>query len=230
MEIGAGLLTDPNHSTLNVTGALVAAVSAVAGISGRPDEAVAVATLSAAFQPMLQVQISWFLDVLRRFVRREPFAANEFETDLFESPAKQELLIRALDVSRFAATEEKRQAIAASIAAGFESDLAAARENDALRVIADLDLAHVLALKVLNGPRDLLNEAAFLNPTHYQAVDLGNIDGRLAGLEDRLIAVLVSHGLVANETVTAYNSAISTFRITAFGRMVLDRYATDESD
>lgn len=230
MEIEGGQLTRAERSTISVTGALVAAASAVAGISGRPDEAVAVATLSAAFQPLLQVQISWFVDVLRRFVRPESFAANDFEIEISESPTKQELLIRALDVSRTAATEEKREAIAASLTAGFESDLAAARENDVLRVIADLDLAHVLALRVLNSPRHLLNEAAVLNPVYYQAVDLGKIDGRLAGLEDRLIAVLVSHGLVVNETVSAYNSSMTTFRITAFGQMVLERYASDTSD
>ncbi|MGC1239911.1 MAG: hypothetical protein WA860_14100 [Acidimicrobiales bacterium] len=218
-------MTESKHPQISVTGALVAAASAVAGISGRADEAVVVTTLTAAFQPMLQVQISWLADVLRRFVRHESFSANDFEAEVSESSAKQELLIRAIDLSRTAATEEKRAAIAASMTAGFESDLAAARENDVLRVIADLDLAHVLALRVLNSPRNLPNEAAVLNPIYYQAVDLGHIDGRLVGLEDRLIAVLVSHGLVLNETMTAYDSSMTTFRITTFGQMVLERYS-----
>jgi hypothetical protein len=165
---------------------------------------------------------------MRRFLRHRPFTSELFEEELLASPAKQELLIRALDVSRTAAVEDKRRAIAASIAAGFESDLAAAKENDVLRVIADIDLAHILALAVLNSPRPLQIKAAFLNPIHFEVRDLGLIDDRLIGLEDRLMAVLVSHGLVADETVPTYNTSMSAYRITAFGQKVLERFTSDE--
>jgi hypothetical protein len=46
-------MTEADRSSTSVTNALVAAASAAAGISGHPDEAVAVATLSAALQPIL---------------------------------------------------------------------------------------------------------------------------------------------------------------------------------
>src|ERR1035437_7679252 len=112
---------------------------------------------------------------------------------------------------------------------GFESDLAAARENDVLRVIADLDLAHVLALGVLSRPRPLPHLSALLGNVYFEAQDLGQIDERLIGLEDRLMAVLVSQGLATNETLPTFNNSMSSFRITAFGQLVLDRF-TDEND
>ena len=97
-----------------------------------------------------------------------------------------------------------------------------------LRVIANLDLAHVLALGVLSKPRPLPNNAAFLGAMNYEAQGLGLIDDRLIGLEDRLMAVLVSQGLVANETASTYDNTMNSFRITSFGQMVLERFAPDE--
>lgn len=221
-------MTAADRSAISVTNALVAAASAVAGASGHPDEAVAVATLSAALQPILLVQVSWAVDVLGRFIRRRTFTPHDFEEELSASSAKQELLIRALEASRTAAAEEKRRAIAATLTAGFESDLAAARENDVLRVVADLDLAHVLALRVINNPRTLPSKSAFLGEVFFEAQDLGQVDSHLLGLEDRLMAVLVSHGLATNETLSAYDNAMGIYRISAFGQLVLSRFTSDE--
>jgi len=213
----------------SVSNSLVATITAVAAIGGHPEEAVAIAALSAALQPLFEEQLRWVLDVLRRFGRRRQISPQTLKEELVASSVKQELLIRALDASRSASTEEKRRAIATSIVEGFESDLAAARENDVLRVIADLDLAHVLALGVLSRPRPLPNLSALLGDVYFEAQDLGRIDGRLIGLEDRLMAVLVSQGLATNETLSTFNNSMGSFRITAFGQLVLDRF-TNEND
>ena len=213
----------------SVSNSLVATITAVAAIGGHPEEAVAVAALSAALQPLFEEQLRWVLDVLRRFRRRRQISPQTLREELVASSVKQELLIRALDASRSASTEEKRRAIATSMVEGFESDLAAARENDVLRVIADLDLAHVLALGVLSRPRPLPNLSALLGDVYFETQDLGQIDERLIGLEDRLMAVLVSQGLATNETLSTFNNSMSSFRITAFGQLVLDRF-TDEND
>ena len=109
-----------------------------------------------------------------------------------------------------------------------QSDLDAARENDVLRVIADLDVAHVLALSVLSKPRPLAHLSALLGDTNFEVQDLGRIDERLIGLEVRLMAVLVSQGLATNESIAAFDNSMSSFRITTFGRLVLERF-TDES-
>lgn len=154
-------------------------------------------------------------------------SSTALKEELAASPAKQELLIRTLDVSRSASTEEKRRAIATSIAEGFESDIAAARENDVLRVISDLDLAHVLALVVLSRPRPPSDMSALLGEVHFVVHDLGQIDARLLGLEDRLMAVLVGQGLATNEMIPTYNRSLSSFRITPFGRLVLDRFSDE---
>jgi hypothetical protein len=214
----------------SVSGSLVATITAVAGISGHAGEAVAVAAVSSALQPLFEEQLHWVVDVIRRFGRRRRITATSLEAELTASPAKQELLIRALDVARTASAVEKRQAIATSIAEGFESDLAATRENDVLRVIADLDLAHVLALHVMSRPRPLLEKAAFLGPANFETEDLGRIDERLIGLEDRLVAVLVSQGLVSNETLSTYDKAMNSWRITTYGRIVSSRYELGGQD
>lgn len=219
-------MAESDRSAASVTNALVAAATAAAATGGRPEDAITAAALIGAFQPVLQIQMSWALDVLRRFLRRRPMAAAQLEEELSSSVIKQALLIRALDLSRTAAAEEKRRAIAKSIAAGFASDSAAAIENDTLRVVADLDLAHVLALSILSNPSPISIRAAFLNPIHFEAHDLGVIDDRLVGLEDRVLAVLVSHGLVAIDSVPTYNSAMSAYRTTAFGVAVLERFTS----
>ncbi len=168
--------------------------------------------------------------MVRRFGRRRRITPAALEAELTASPAKQELLIRALDASRTASAEEKRRAIAASMAAGLESDLDAARENDILRVIADLDLAHALALRILSQPRTLTTNAAFLGHTSFEMRDLGEIDRQLSGLEERVMAVLVGHGLVADETSATYNSAMDSYRITNYGRTVLARFSDPEPE
>src|ERR1035437_1947211 len=157
----------------SVSNSLVATITAVAAIGGHPEEAVAVAALSAALQPLFEEQLRWVLDVLRRFRRRRQISPQTLREELVASSVKQEVLIRALDASRSASTEEKRRAIATSMVEGFESDLAAARENDVLRVIADLDLAHVLALGVLSRPRHLPNLSALLGDVYFETQDLG---------------------------------------------------------
>ncbi|MHB1209870.1 MAG: hypothetical protein ACYC1I_09225 [Acidimicrobiales bacterium] len=47
----------------SVSNSLVATITAVASISGHPEEAVAVAALSAALQPLSEEQLRWILDV-----------------------------------------------------------------------------------------------------------------------------------------------------------------------
>jgi hypothetical protein len=219
---------DSSVPASSVSNSLVATLTAVASISGHPDEAVAVAALSAALQPLFEEQLNWILDVLRRFGRRRNIPAQVLRRELATSPAKQELLIRALDTARSASTEEKRRAIATSIVEGFESDFDAARENDVLRVIADLDLAHVLALAVLSRPRPLQNLSTLLGDMYFEVQDLGRIDERLIGLEERLMSVLVSQGLATNESVATFNSVSNNYRITAFGRLVLKRFTVDD--
>ncbi len=166
-------MSEEDRVATGAAASLVASVTALAGIAGRPDEAIAVAAISSALQPLFEEQLHWVLDVVRRFGRRRRITPAALEAELTASPAKQELLIRALDASRTASAEEKRRAIAASIAAGLESDLDAARENDILRVIADIDLAHALALRILSQPRTLMTNAAFLGHTSFEMRDLG---------------------------------------------------------
>ena len=172
----------------------------------------------------------WVLDVVRRLRRRRRITRAALEAELTASPAKQELLIRALDAARTASAEEKRRAIAASITAGMESDVDAARENDVLRLIAELDLAHVLALQIMSQPRTLMTNAAFLGQTNFEMMDLGEIDGRLSGLEERVMAVLVSRGLVAEDRSMTFKSAMDSYRITNYGRMILARFTDPEPE
>lgn len=223
-------MSEEDRIATGAAASLVASVTALAGIAGHPDEAIAVAAISSALQPLFEEQLRWVLDVVRRFGRRRRITPAALEAELTASPAKQELLIRALDASRTASAEEKRRAIAASMAAGLESDLDAARENDILRVIADIDLAHALALRILSQPRTLMTNAAFLGHTSFEMRDLGEIDSRLSGLEERVMAVLVGHGLVADETSTTYNSAMDSYRITNYGRTVLARFTDPEPE
>lgn len=221
-------MSEEDRVATGASASVVAAVTALAGVAGHPNEAIAVAAISSALQPLFEEQLHWVLDVVRRLGRRRRITPATLEAELTGSPAKQELLIRALDASRTASAEEKRRAIAASIAAGLESDLDAARENDVLRLIADLDLVHVLALQIMSQPRPLLTNAAFLGQTSFEMSDLGEIDGRLRGLEERVMAVLVSHGLVADETSATFNSAMDSYRITNYGRLILARFTDPE--
>ena len=223
-------MSEEDRVATGASASLVASVTALAGVAGHPNEAIAVAAISSALQPLFEEQLHWVLDVIRRFGRRRRITPAALEAELTGSAAKQELLIRALDASRTASSEEKRRAIAASIAAGLESDLDAERENDVLRLIADLDLAHVLALQIMSQPRSLQTNAAFLGQTSFEMSDLGEIDGRLCGLEERVMAVLASHGLVADETSATFNSAMDSYRITNYGRMVLARFTDPEPE
>ena len=66
--------------------------------------------------------------------------------------------------------------------------------------------------------------------TSFEMRDLGEIDSQLSGLEERVMAVLIGHGLVADETSTTYNSAMDSYRITNYGRTVLARFTDPEPE
>jgi hypothetical protein len=215
----------------SISGSVVAGFMTLAGVSGHPGEAIGAAVLLGGYQPYLAEQLPWLADVARRVRRRFLGSDQSLQEELMSSPAKQELLIRALDVARLASTEEKRRAIAASLVEGFESDLNAARENDVLRAIADLDLAHVLALEILSKPRVLQHRSAYLGDK-YLVEDLAQIEPGLFGLGERVTAVLVSQGLASNETssLSALDIPMDSYRITDFGRLILERFNDVELD
>jgi hypothetical protein len=48
--------------------------------------------------------------------------------------------------------------------------------------------------------------------------------------ETQADSVLVSHGLVVNETVPLYNGALATFRMTDFGKTVLRRFSSNDEE
>lgn len=148
------------------------------------------------------------------------------------SPEGEELLIRAMDTARRASLKEKLRAIAESLARGITSVEAAVDETQLLRLLDDLDTAHVALLRVLGVARDreeMPRPGVLVGPLHYQASELdqllSTLEPELLIHRERLLAVLSSHGLVREQTGPGINDKpISTLCITEYGQEVLRRF------
>jgi hypothetical protein len=213
---------DQDEIPATAAGALVAAATSAVGITG-PLEAIIGAAAFAVLQPVLATGFEWMGNVLNRGAKKSGRTVEQLVRELNTSPAKQELLIRALDAARRASLAGKREAMAEALAKGLMSDSAAAGETEFLRVIGDLDLAHLQALAVLEEPRPLDRNSVYLGQITFQPGDLGDKVPALRGREGRILAVLGSHGLAEQDTVGAFDHIYTPWQITSFGREVLAR-------
>jgi hypothetical protein len=203
--------------------------SSVALASGGTPEAALMAAAAAALQPVLARGILWMQDSFHRGAKKSGLSIEDLIKALDDSPEKQELLIKALEVARSASLASKRNAIAGALARAVNADASVTNEIEFLRVVGDLDLAHVRALSVLSQPRTLKQFSPFLGSDLYQTADLSEIDPSLKGLEGRLFAVLQSHGLVElNEVMDISEHPLPGWGITAYGLEVLGRF--EDSD
>jgi hypothetical protein len=209
---------------------MTATAAAVAGLGGHPLEAVLGAAGAAALQPTVEATWGWIGDVFCRGAKRLGGSVQNLVDDLNSSPAKQELLIKALEMARSASLEEKRVAIATSLATGAmaESDVGVAEEAQFLRVLADVDLAHIEVLRILSRPRTRPWMSAILGSSNFLDEDLVELLPFPGDLAPQLLAVLASNGLVVEEqTDTLSGRELRSWRITTAGLRLLDRLETD---
>jgi hypothetical protein len=210
---------------------VVAMTTAAVGYAGHPLEAVIGAGALAMLEPLVARGFEWVGAVLNKGARKSGRTVEGLIADLEGSPEKQELLIKALDLARTASLSGKRDALAEALARGIASDGDAANETEFLRVLADLDVSHVRALQILGTPRTLPRRSVFLNPMYYETDDLDELEPALTGRVDRVLAVLLSHGLAERaEPLDLKDSIIPAWTITAYGREVLERLSPSNDD
>jgi len=218
--------TDESSGAPTSAAVITSTLTALAGASGHAPEAILVAAGAAALQPAFGRVCGWIGDVFSRGAANSGRSVEELIAVLDSSPEKQELYVRSIETARSASLETKRAAIASALAEGTASDAAAVRATDFLRIVADLDLAHVQALRIPSEPRSLPMRSAFLGANNFDPTDLGEVDPALRSSEERLLAVLRSHGLAEHATqVETFGPTTTAWHITTFGREVLARYA-----
>lgn len=200
--------------------------AAAAAASGHAPEAILGAAAAAALEPVLRRGLAWIAQVVKRGSDRAGMSPQELLASLESSAAQTELLIKALELARSASLASKREAIASALAAGTASEEAAVSETEFLRIVADLDVAHVEALRLLSEPRPSdLPRSALLGQLNFDPEDLGVLSPTLRGREGRLLAVLVAHGLAERDSSATWDSVGSpSWHITPFGREMLDRF------
>jgi hypothetical protein len=220
---------DESTNAASTAGAVVVAMgAAVAGVGGHPLESILGAGAFAAVEPFLASGFTWIGDVLKRGAARSRRRVEDLLTDLDASPEQRELLIKALELARSTSLEAKRSAIAEALARGVTSAEVAVGETDFLRLLADLDAAHVEALQILGTPSDLPRPSRLLGTVFYEPADLGEINPILRGHEQRLLAVLESHGLAEHSPAEGLRPIPSAWSITSYGLEVLARFQEDE--
>ncbi len=214
------------------TGAAVVAATgtAVAGLAGHPLEALLGAAGFAALQPTIAAAWAWTADVFTRSAAELGGTVQELVDDLNSSPAKQEMLVKALELARSASLEKKRIAIASSLAAGAAaaSEAEVAEESAILRILADIDLVDIQVLDALSQPRSQAWKAGYLGEHLYLVEDFSELLPALTGLVPRILAVLAANGLViATEVEGLSGPGFQAWQITTAGRGLLDRFDTD---
>jgi hypothetical protein len=182
--------------------------AAAASVAGHPLESMLGAGAFAARQPFLASGFTWIGDVVTRGASRSGRRIENLLTDLDASPEQRELLIKALELARSTSLDTKRFAIAEALARGVTSAEAAVGETDFLRLLADLDAAHVEALQILGTANDLQRPALLLGGAYYEPDDLGKISPVLRGHEQRLLAC----SRVTDSPSTALLRACGPFR------------------
>ncbi len=200
---------DESANAGSTAGAVVAAMgAAAASVAGHPLESMLGAGAFAALQPFLASGFTWIGDVVTRGASRSGRRIENLLTDLDASPEQRELLIKALELARSTSLDTKRFAIAEALARGVTSAEAAVGETDFLRLLADLDAAHVEALQILGTANDLQRPALLLGGAYYEPDDLGKISPVLRGHEQRLLAC----SRVTDSPSTALLRACGPFR------------------
>ncbi len=227
-------MTGDDERTQSTTTAVVAAVGiAAAGSTGHLLESLLGAAGFTALEPVLSRSWHWVADVLKRGASRSGQPVQDLITGLDGSPEQQELLIKALELARSTSLAAKRRAIAQALANGSASVEAAIGETEFLRLVADLDVAHIEALQVLGRARDvheMPRPAGTIGPWYYEADDIGKINPRLHGQEQRLLAVLAGHGLVAQHDEESFHVIRGCWSITVAGVELLPRFETVEGE
>jgi hypothetical protein len=72
--------------------------------------------------------------------------------------------------------------------------------------------------------------AGTIGPWYYEADDIGKINPRLHGQEQRLLAVLAGHGLVAQHDEESFHVIRGCWSITVAGVELLPRFETVEGE
>jgi hypothetical protein len=222
---------DENSNAGSTAGAVVATMGAAAvGLAGHPLESILGAGAFAALEPFLARGFTWISDVLKTGASRSGRRIEDLLTDLDASPEQRELLIKALDLARSTSLDAKRFAIAEALARGVTSAEAAIGETDFLRLLTDLDAAHVEALRILGAPSDLPRPSLLIGATYFEPGDLGKINPALRGHEPRLLAVLESHGLAEQSQEEGLRPISHAWRVTPYGLDVLGRFQDENRD
>ena len=202
---------------------------AAAATPGHPAESALVAGVLTALQPLLERGLNRMFDVLRLGAQKGNRTPEELVEVLGASPEQEELLFRALDAARVAASERKRNALADSLLRGALSSEAALGETQFVRLLEDLDEAHIAVLKVLSRPNQLLIQGQRVEQPGYVIADLDSVLPQLRGHHERVLAVLVGNGLVRVQSrVDLFQQAFPMWLITDYGLAVLGRLEEGE--
>jgi hypothetical protein len=185
-----------------------------------------------ALQPFLERGFGWIADVLQRGATRSGRPIDDFISGLDSSPEQQELLIRAMEVARSTSLEAKRQALAEALAAGIKSPGAAVGETQFVRVLENLDIAHVVVLRIIGQPRELdemPRPAGTLSSLYYEAHDVAQLLPNSYGPVDRLLALLASQGLAEQRRdLEGLRPIDEVWHITLYGIEVLGRLTSKD--
>lgn len=158
----------------------------------------------------------------------------EFVKAAVRDERHQELLARALTVAQDTAIRDKRRALGRALTAGIAGDDA---KIDAellfIRAVADIDTPHIRLLALMASEflvPDIPGGAD--SPGGWSQDAIASRDPGLGDALPALLATLVSHGLVRAEdrpTTWAGMDSAQTYTVTAVGRTLLERLATEGS-
>jgi hypothetical protein len=216
---------------------VAAAIGASAGLAG-PDGAMTGAGLTPLLEDALG-RIYDSLDSRRREHAAQTLtdAADEVSADTSEQFVKfieaalsdaehQELLARALTIAQDTAMRDKRRALGRALASAVsETGTKVDDELVFIRVLADLDEAHIRVLRIMTTVPDHLS-ARGLDVRQWYPWSIAQADPGLADPVWALLRVLEYHALVwsSGEAITPYGMQ-PEYTITPYGEWFLARLA-----
>lgn len=218
-----------------VRNAVVATLTAGAGLVG-PD----VGAAATALAPFFEVALARFAKAthlrrvnnasgtLQHAIDAQAASAEVFLEKAMGDDRRAELLTRALVIAQDTALRAKRRALGRALAAGVTagSDAEIDAELLFIRAVADIDMPHILVLRLLDTERPLPGEMS--GNVFHAGWSPAKIATRISGNLTPVLATLELHGLITSgQSSTPWQSAQSAYQITGAGEQLLSRLAED---
>ncbi len=211
---------------------VVAASVAATGGSGHPLESLLGAAAFTALQPVLNRGFEWVADVLKLGAARSGRQVEDLIGVLNSSPEQQELLIKAIELARSTSLKAKRKALAEALANGAVSVDSSIGETQVVRVLENLDAAHIRVLSAIGQGRDqseMPRPGATISPFHYEPHDVAQLIANSYGSVDRLLAQLAAQGLAdQRRDMEGLRPIQELWCITLYGIEMLKRLAHED--